>query len=126
MGKRAEKRWTAGEQALERTRLQLAQFGLEDSIESRDVLRRIMRSDNEKEARLAAERVRDELGMTRVVKPTEQARIIVTVDPRYEAMLEQHRASPKRIQQHPADSAGWREPRRLDHGSQRNVKESSD
>jgi len=59
----------------------LMAFTPEDGELTRDVLRRIAASDNEKEARLASERIRDELGLTRVVKPTEQTHIHVTVEP---------------------------------------------
>jgi hypothetical protein len=61
--------------------LQSFAFTPEDGELTRAVLRRIAASDNEKEARLASERIRDELGLTRVVKPTEQTHIHVTVEP---------------------------------------------
>jgi hypothetical protein len=50
-----------------------------------DVLVGLLDSDNEKERRLAAERIRDERGLTRVVKPTEHAQLVVILRKPWEA-----------------------------------------
>jgi len=99
--RRGEK-WPTGEAMLARTREALA-FPDETVKRAGDVLTALLDCDDAKERRLAAERIRDERGLTRVVKPTEHAHLHVTLEPWVGELASQHRK--------PASSVEHRAPR---------------
>jgi len=64
------------------------------------VLVNLLDCDDAKERRLAAERIRDERGLTRLVKPTEHAHLHVTLEPWVAELSSQRRlAGAKRVEQ---------------------------
>lgn len=87
--KRGEK-WATGERMLAMTREALV-FPDAAVQKARLVLEQLLDCPDPKERRLSAERIRDERGLTRVVKPTEHAHLHVTLEPWVGELASQHR-----------------------------------
>jgi len=96
---RGEKRQgdVTGQRMLART---VAAMAFPDSAVKKagEVLVELLDCDDPKERRLSAERIRDERGLTRVVKPTEHAVVHFTVSAEFEAAMQQGGANAKRIE----------------------------
>lgn len=71
-----------------------------------NVLAQLLDCDDAKERRLAAERIRDERGLTRIVKPTEQHYLHVSIDPAILELAAQHRRLPQTLR--PPVTDGWK------------------
>jgi hypothetical protein len=96
MGRKAGEKWPTGERMLAMTRELLA-FPDATVQKAGEVLTELLDCEDPKERRLAAERIRDERGLTRIVKPTEQHHLHVSIDPSILALAQQHRRPAKSI-----------------------------
>jgi len=104
---RTGEKWAPGERALDITRAELG-FKPEHVKRAGEVLVQLLESTNEKESRLAAERIRDEAGLTRVVTPTEQHHLHVSISPEVLALAQQHRPAAKNITSQATRDDGWK------------------
>ena len=107
MKRQRGEKWPTGEAMLART---VAELGFKDADVKRagEVLVQLLESTNEKEARLAAERIRDERGLTRIAAPTEQHKLVVTFDASVLALAQQHRPAAKNITPQATRDDGWK------------------
>ena len=108
MAKRGEK-WRTGEAMLAMTRAELA-FPDAAVLKARQVLEAGLDSNDPKERRLAAERIRDERGLTRVVKPTEHAQLVVKLKLQGEELPApaQRRVAAKVVEHRALTDEGWK------------------
>lgn len=104
--KKGEK-WATGEAMLAKTRELLA-FPDATVRKAGEVLEQLLDCDDPKERRLSAERIRDERGLTRIVKPTEQHHLHVSIDPSILALAAQHRPATKSIEGRATRDDGWK------------------